>query len=111
MTPKGSEAPEDFTCPNCGAGMDLDAVRCPHCGFEGEGVPGRGKASTAEKVLLGVLFVLVGVPAGLLGACMGMSTGSGAASYVGSGLLVGMGLVGIGVFALLLWLWIRSLKR
>ena len=112
MSPKVPEAPAAFRCPNCGSVMDLDALRCPHCGFEGEGVPARRRASTAEKVLLGVLFVLVGVPAGLLGACTGML----GASYGGKGGLdlatwVGLAALGIGVFALLLWLWIRSLKR
>lgn len=60
----------------------------------------------SEKVLLGVLFVLIGVPAGLFGACTGFFTVGGGMP----GAFMALGLVGLCIFALLLWLWVRSLK-
>lgn len=100
-------------CGNCGGTVPGDQAYCPHCGFGPweSGWRSGGSASTTEKVVLGVLFVIVGLPAGLVGACLGLTGRSEGASYLGLGLWLGMGLVGVGVFALLLWLWVRSLKR
>ena len=101
--PPVPEAQESRICYNCGAEIPANSAHCPNCGFG----PARGSASIAEKVLLGVLFVLVGVPAGLFGACAGLFASGGAASPV----FALMSLGGLLVFGLLLSLWIRSLKR
>jgi RNA polymerase subunit RPABC4/transcription elongation factor Spt4 len=103
-TPKATEPAGRSTCPNCGSVTAANVDRCPHCGHESAAFG--QKASIAEKVLLRILFVLVGVPAGLFGACTGFFAVGGGTD----GGFIALGVLGLGIFALLLWLWVRSLK-
>ena len=99
-------------CPNCGKALAEGGRYCPHCGWTPE--PSR----SGEKVLYGLLTLLVGLPALLIGGCFcvvgggGLMTPGGASADRSFGLAFGaIGLVGVAIFALLLWLFIRSFRR
>ena len=92
--------------------MPPRARYCPRCGWSS------GPNRTGERVAYGLVLLLVGVPALLVGGCFAfvglIGAGSVTSSSADQGLIVGfglIGLVGIGIFLLLLWLFIRSFRR
>jgi hypothetical protein len=105
--PVGGAPPVQRTrCGNCGAEIPTGVGHCSNCGYGGgsQAVPKRG-GSMAERVILTVLFVVIGIPAGLFGACAGLFAASGSPDMI----LLSLG--SLVICGLLLWLWIRALRR
>jgi RNA polymerase subunit RPABC4/transcription elongation factor Spt4 len=74
--PLESEGPQ---CPNCDAPVPEGAKLCPFCGHSTTPVD-LAKEKRVAKWVVVLLFVFVGLPAGLFGACSGVVafTGYGA---------------------------------
>ncbi len=74
----------NLTCPNCGASVDETAEYCPNCGLR-RGPPPSSQPQnfqippqaprpsagrTAWQIVSLLLFLLIGIPAALFGACL-----------------------------------------
>lgn len=99
-------------CPNCGQPLVDGGRYCPRCGWSA------APARSGEKLLYGLLTLLIGLPALLVGGCFcvvgggslltsGVQTGDHAMELI----FTAIGLAGVGIFVLLLWLFIRSFRR
>lgn len=83
-------------CPNCGAFVETGTNTCPQCAAS------LRRTSGGLKVLWIILFVLLGLPSLCLGGCFLLIAPSGASSN--GALFAVLGLAGLGIFVLLLWL-------
>ncbi len=110
----GAPQPEEDDrpcCPNCDAPLEAGAVRCPFCGIF-LGPDGMDDRRTVAKWSAFALFVLVGLPAGLFGACAGSLAFSSTDAAVSERLgLYAVAALGVAVFAWLVTLLLRQIRR
>ena len=92
--------PQNQTCPKCGAPLSPKGLACPVCGTVGR--PG--------VALWTVLLVVVGLPAGLIGACSIMMSGS-PSSPSSSAIAQLTGVVAILVPIVMLAMLIRAVRK
>lgn len=100
-------------CPNCRAYLPHGQSYCANCGYGGAPPPSGGRVGLQVASIF--LLILVGLPAGCMGACfftMGASTmGSNLADKSGSIMTLVIGLGGFVLLGLLIWLVVAAFRR
>jgi RNA polymerase subunit RPABC4/transcription elongation factor Spt4 len=107
---------ERRACPNCDAPVNVGDVRCSYCGWRLDRPVNPSVNSSRDcrpgKIAAVLAFVLIGLPAGLFGACSGAVAltypGFRMADYVELSILA---FVGIALFGGMLKLMIGQFRR
>jgi hypothetical protein len=102
---------EGSNCPNCGAFRPAGQTYCANCGY-GQPRPASGGGNPLLPLWI-VLFVIIGLPAGCLGGCFLLMTGTAGYSSSRVDFVVPLliGLAGVAIFVGLLVALIKSARK